>query len=493
MTLLEAIASLVDQDSGFVFDALDGNIGSKLKNDTSSKGQNIDYRNEPVAFFFVLYGIAFEALVTRPTRNVAGNQDQTLEILIALKKILRPSVAGNAIYQDVVFSETMDVFDRLAQTEPIPVQSAIVNITRNMCLSHPSADEDTDEDQMSDSIEQLFELTRIIVLVLGGVLPNLSEKPSTVRTQLSDESVNLIAISLAALVDAADIFPSVIRTDLHASIIHIFTTILGTGACQNLVVPRILPLLKQFIQNLAEDLEDGGPSNEALSDQLRICLTKVRSILLNAQRRESEASLQCARNTLLAIVVILTTGSIGISVKDPLITKVLSDILDCLSDVGLGRVAANCSRSLLLSDQNLPISQVIASYLLPRLLHFVLDPTQQDPDGAKPLALNALLSFLATLPTDSEGRTALACVLLPALLARAEAVEKDTYPDIATKLLVIAAGNQTTFRSIANSLKPEQRTLMEEILRAAGLGQNEGASRSIGKEEPTIALKMNFG
>ena len=431
--------------------------------------------------------------MTGPNNNSPENKDRILEILTALKKILKPSVAGNAIYQSVVFSETMDVFDRLAQTETVPVQTAIVEITRNLCLSHPSADDDISEDQMSDSIEQLFELTRIIVLVLGGVLPNLSEKPSTIRTQLSDESVNLIAISLAALVDAADIFPSVIRTDLHASIIHIFTTILGTGVCQNLVVPRVLPLLKRFIQNLAEDLEDGGQSNKALSDQLRTCLARVRSILSNAQRRESDASLQCARNTLLAIVIILTTGGIGISVHDPLIVDILSDILDCLSDVGLGKVAANCSRGLLLSDQKLPVSQVIASHLLPRLLHFVVDSTQQDPDSAKPMVLNALLSFLATLPPDSKQRTALACILLPVLLARAGDYGKDIYPDIATKLLVVAAGNQTTFRSIAGSLTPEQRTIMEEVLRAAGLGQNENTGGSIGKEEPTIALKMNFG
>jgi HEAT repeat-containing protein 5 len=490
---LEAIASLVDQDSDFVFDALDRRDDLKSPNGTGFKGPEINYRNEPVAFFFVLYGLAFEALVTRPSTNTPDSQDQTLEILVALKKILRPSVAGNAIYQDVVFSETMDVFDRLAQTEGLAVQSAIVEITRNLCLSHPSADEDASDEHLSEDIEQLFELTRIIVLVLAGVLPNLSEKPSAVRSQVSDEAVNLIAISLSALVDAADVFPAIIRTDLHACIIHIFTTILGTGVCQALVVPRILPIFKRFIQNLAEDVEEGETTNGPLSDQLRSCLSRIRAILHNAQRRESDASLQCARNTLLAIVILLTTGGAGIPSSDSSIHLVLSDLLDCLSDIGLGKVAANCSRSLLLADQKSATGQSIAAYLLPRLIHFIIDNEQADPDGAKPIALNALLSFLATLPPNTDRRTSLVCILLPILLQRTATTGKEAYPEMASRLLAIAGVDQMAFRSVVGSLSPEQRALMEEIIRAGGFGQGDSRARNQNREEPTIALKLKFG
>ena len=497
LTLLQAIASLVDQDSDFVFDALDRKEDSHTSNGTDSKGQDINYRDEPVAFFFVLYGLAFEALVTRPSSNSPDHQDQTLEILVALKKILRPSVAGHAIYQDVVFSETMDVFDRLAQTEGLAVQSAIVEITRNLCLSHPSAEEEAGEEHISEDIEQLFELTRIIVLVLAGVLPNLSEKPSPVRSQIPDEAVNLINVSLSSLVEAADVFPSIIRTDLHACIMHIFTTILGTGACQALVAPRILPIFRRFVQNLAEDLEEASPdARSILSDQLRTCLARVRSILHNAQRRESEASLQCARNTLLAIVISLTAGGAGIPPTDPLVPSVLSDLLDCLPDIGLGKVAANCSRSLLLADQSSPLAQTIGTFLLPRLLHFLLDEEQADSDGAKPIVLNALLAFLNNLTPDSERRTALLCILLPALMQRASSIGSDTYPDTAARLLAVAGADQAAFRSIVSGLSAEQRSLMEEIIRAGGAGAGGGRGEGLRREQaagPSIELKLSFG
>lgn len=92
-----------------------------------------------MAFFFVLFGISFEALVGRSSSEEATAPSRTVEVVQSLHKILRPSVAGLAIYQEAIFSETMDILDRLVLTEGIEVQSVIVQIARNLCLSHPSA------------------------------------------------------------------------------------------------------------------------------------------------------------------------------------------------------------------------------------------------------------------------------------------------------------------------------------------------------------------
>jgi hypothetical protein len=140
LNLVDAIASLIDEDSEFVFDALDGKTDLSASSG-NGKGENINYRDEPVAFFFVLFGLAFEALAGRPG-DLQASKEQILEILQALKKILRPSVSGHAIYQEVVFSETMDMLDRLVLTEGLNVQTVIVQIARNLCLGHPSARRD---------------------------------------------------------------------------------------------------------------------------------------------------------------------------------------------------------------------------------------------------------------------------------------------------------------------------------------------------------------
>jgi len=101
--------------------------------------QDINYRDEPVAFFFVLFGITFEALVGRSTSDSALTSARTLGVLRAMQKIVGPSVAGLAIYQDAIFSESMDLFDRLILTEGIEVQTIVVEIAHNLCIGHPSA------------------------------------------------------------------------------------------------------------------------------------------------------------------------------------------------------------------------------------------------------------------------------------------------------------------------------------------------------------------
>lgn len=230
LKLVDAIASLIEQDSKFVFDALDGKSTTPGSGSSSPPPKDdINYRDEPVAFFFVLFGIAFEALVGRQGVDSLATKEQTLEILLALKKILHPSVCGHAIYQEQIFSETTDLLDRLALTEGLPVQAAIVDIARGLCVEHPAArkkdlkDAKTGEG-LTEEIDQLFELTRLIVLVLANILPNLVDPKTMVRSQLSEDAVNLIKISLDALVDAAEVFPAVIRMDLYASILHVFTS-----------------------------------------------------------------------------------------------------------------------------------------------------------------------------------------------------------------------------------------------------------------------------
>jgi HEAT repeat-containing protein 5 len=334
LKLVDAIASLIEQDSEFVFDALDGKEADAPATNGHSKGNDINYRDEPVAFFFVLFGIAFEALVARPGSDALASKEQTLEILQALKKILHPSVSGHAIYREAIFSETMDLLDRLVLTEGLDVQGVIVQIARSLCISHPSATkaEAAEDGDLSEDIEQLFELTRIIVLVLAGLLPNLIEAKQPARHALTDDGVSLVRLSLNALVDAAEVFPSIIKTDLHACIIHIFATILGTASCQAVIVPQSLPILKRFMTSISISPKKGRDAQDTNLTQIQGCLKRFLSIYLNAQKRETEASLPCVKNSLLASTVLLTSGKNYMSASEPLVSRFLDEVIDCLSD-----------------------------------------------------------------------------------------------------------------------------------------------------------------
>ena len=499
LRLVNAIASLIDQNSDFVFEALDNKPDSRAINGDHSQSTDIDYREEPSAFFFVLFGVAIEALVTQ-----SGTVDGSiLDILQALKRILRPSVAGNAMFQEAVFTEFIEILGRLALTEGLDVQAVIVNIVRDLCLTHPSAasHKDNHHANLSDDVEQLFELARIIVLILTRAVPNLGEQLTPGQTEITNDVASIIRSSLDALVDASSIFPSIIKKDLHACVFHTFSTILGTAACQALAVPQSLPIFKRFLLGLTSEdsiLKDDFEVNE----QLLGCLDRFIAILGHAQRRESEAALPCAKNTLLAMTILLTTSSKSLSPTTPLITRCLDDYLDCLADVGLAKVSAGCLRSFLLAPN--PANKTdaaLVSYLLPRILRFVTDSRCHDPEGVRPILTQALTSFATSNSgyMDSSDTQAAAYVLiLPAILQRAVEEGAKSYTEIASRILDLAGANQALFRGVVQNLATEQRTLMEKIIREGGIsaGKDGGKGKTPNREEsgePSIALKFSFG
>ncbi|KAF1946540.1 HEAT repeat protein-like protein [Clathrospora elynae] len=489
LNLVDAIASLIDEDSEFVFDALDGK--TELSQSTpNGKADHINYRDEPVAFFFVLFGLAFEALAGRPG-DLQASKEQILEILQALKKILRPSVSGHAIYQEVVFSETMDMLDRLVLTEGLTVQTVIVEITRNLCLGHPSARRDqgttSADEHLSEDIDQLFELTKIMVLVLSGLVPGLEDSKAKARHEMNEEAVALLTTALSALVDAAQVFPSIIKADLHACILHIFATILGTGTCQATVIPKALPIFKRFITSLAPHAE----ATEDTSKQLRATLTRFLAILKHAQQREFDAALACEKNTILATTILLSSVPSAFSPNDPLVKRFTDDLFDCLGNRMTSKVAAGCCRSLLLLPKKGALETSLARMMLPPTLSFLATPSDVESlDDSRTTLAQTLVTFISTLPQPPQRQTA-AKIVIPALLSRAQNEPKASQ-ETAARLLEIAGADQAAFRSVVTGLSTEQRSFMESVLKSGQGPRRQEVSRDE-DGQPKIALKMDFG
>ncbi|CAG9937851.1 unnamed protein product [Clonostachys rosea f. rosea IK726] len=494
LKFVDAIASLIEQDSNSVFDALDGKDSAKQEVSTQVKNQGINYRDEPVAFFFVLFGLAFEALAIRPGHaDPLASQEQTLEILRALKKILHPNVSGHAIYRPDVFSETMDLLDRLVLTEGLEVQTAIIDISSALVVAHPSARRHiTDEADLSEDIDQLFELTRIIVLVLTGLLPNLSAGNQPVRHQMNEEAIYLIRTSLDALVDAAEVFPSVIKTDLHACIIHIFATTLATSGCQELIVPQSLATLKRFVKSMAASRSSSAEAAKATDTQLLGCLRRFLSTYLNAQKREAPTSLACVKNCLLATTILFTGGENHLPASDPLVGRYLDEVVDCLTDRMTAKIAANCIRSLLVQPTRTAADQSIARYLLPRLITFIMNVEPEDPEQARTLVSQSLCHYVATV--EKQRVSAAMALVIPALLAKTNAEGREAFEETSARLLELAAVDPVAFRAIVSGMSNNQRAFLEEIIRSgqeSTRASDQASSAGVGT--PSIALKMNFG
>lgn len=493
LSLVNAIAVLVDKDSNAVFNALDRKINLPTNGQVDGaepEGKDMSFREEPVAFFFILYGLAFEALVMQAREDPS----QALAILQALQKILRPAVSGNAIYEDVVFTETTDTLDRLALTGSLDTQGVLVEISRNLSLDHLSAKSEEDRDEkLSEDIDQLFELTRIIILVLTGLVPTLEDPPAAASRMLSEQGVALVEKSFQALVDVAEIFPAVIRADLHSCIIHCFCTMLATGICQDSVVQQIMPAFRSFLQDIA-----GAPTGRDVTARLVCgCLSRMLMILTQAQRRENEFSVPCAKNTLLSMTVLLSSTGKILSPSDLLITRALAEVLDCLNDLGLAKVATNCVRSLLMIRPKSLCDELVYRVLFPQCLGFVCDGSVEDPEQVRPLILQALVSSVGTIV--KSGRIAAIAILIPVLLVSAKQMrpkgQKESFgKQAATRLLELAGIDQSAFRTTAASLDEESRVELGELLKSVGVGERKQvvAAESYDDEKPAIELRMDF-
>jgi len=491
LSLVDAIASLIDEDSEFVFDALDKkDVAADGDAENAPNGTNgiarrstgINYREEPVAFFFVLFGLAFESLAVRSNDDDVVTRQRNLDILQALKKILRPSVSGNAVYQEVVFSETINLLSRMSLLESVGVQAVVVEIARNLCIAHPSSRQGLQTpaqgEALSEDIEQLFELTRIIVLVLAGLIPGLSDTPVSVHVDSSEEGITLARTALQALVDVSDVFPSIIKTDLHATILHIFITILGTGACQSAVVPQSLPIFRHFIVSIADD------GRADTTNQLRNALARMLLILRNAQKRETEASLPCEKNTLLAITILLSAAPRDIGADDPLVTRFVGELCGSLEGPMTSRVAAGCVRTLLMAG-------ISSETLLTQAIRFLLDPVDlEGVSESRSLMAQTLTMYAGRVSRERQPPTIALTVTV--LLERVSREGNKTYQETATRLLELAALDNAVFRALVNGMDEDRKSLLERVLKTRA-GPQHARSDFGGDRGPTIALKMDFG
>lgn len=501
--VVNAVASLIDQEDVAVLSALtqSDSAGKQVNGDS-----DLDHTKsrEPVAFFYTIFGITFEALTARSSEIGQGTRSPTVALVAALHKVLVPSVAGTAMYARSTFDETLDLLRRLIFTEGPRVQKLVVGILRNMCTAHPLARSNLESEQQSEAvseqIDQLFDLTRTIVLTLKGIIPSLNGSQLRVRSPAIDaEVVSLVAFCIDALVDAAEVFPVMIRADLHASIIHIFTTLMATGSYQDELVPALIPRFRRFCRVMQSQRQETASSpTEGSGIQIRDCLRRLLQLFLYGQRRDTSYALPLVKNMLLALTIILSecsasfqSASSTIESIDPLVTRSLDQIVDCLTDRMTAKVAAQCCRSMLFAPApndpkisfSSPQENGMIAYLLPHLLAFLLT-THEDPEHARNSTAQTLTAYIASIPAAAP----LMLVFVPSLLHRSE---REKPAEAARAVLELATRRPGEFRQLVLRLPAERREVLQELLRVhAGVGGK--AEVDVEDEKPAIALKMDF-
>lgn len=127
---------MIELESDHVFAALDNQ--DKCDDGGSVTDSHTNYRDEPVAFFFIIYGLCFQTILRVMNRDDPDARNTISIVLDALQKVIRPSISGNAIYKSFVFAETTDLLDRLVLMENSDVQLMVIQIAANLAKYHPN-------------------------------------------------------------------------------------------------------------------------------------------------------------------------------------------------------------------------------------------------------------------------------------------------------------------------------------------------------------------
>lgn len=96
-------------------------------------------REGPSAFFFVIFGLAYEALAQSSTNAASTASDAmvTTAALEALESLVRPEYAGDAIRDPTIFDEFTSLCYRMAMMETddvhIPLVRTVASLASTQC------------------------------------------------------------------------------------------------------------------------------------------------------------------------------------------------------------------------------------------------------------------------------------------------------------------------------------------------------------------------
>lgn len=120
--ILQAVASAMQMQDKYILSVIHGQEAGDLVVPNNN--------SEPAAFFFVIYGLVYEALASATDTSSVPSQHQSavLGSLQTLKSLVKPEYAGKAIMEPTIFDEFISVCYRIAMTETASVQTHLIEV-----------------------------------------------------------------------------------------------------------------------------------------------------------------------------------------------------------------------------------------------------------------------------------------------------------------------------------------------------------------------------
>ncbi|KAG8939338.1 hypothetical protein FRC00_013981, partial [Tulasnella sp. 408] len=130
--VLKAVANLMLASDKAVLAAMDGQDASNQATPATAPP-----KDEPTAYFFIIFGLVFEALTasSADANATPAALEAAVTALEALRSLVRPEYAGKAILDPSTFDELSNLFYRMAMTSAPIVQINLIAVLASLASS----------------------------------------------------------------------------------------------------------------------------------------------------------------------------------------------------------------------------------------------------------------------------------------------------------------------------------------------------------------------
>ncbi|KZT05196.1 clathrin-coated vesicle protein [Laetiporus sulphureus 93-53] len=489
--ILQAVASVMKAGDPYILAAMDGQ--ESITPDQVRKLES-EVREEPTVFFFAIFGLVFEALATAVPDADVTSQKTSAIALEAMTPLVQGKYCGKVFNDPVIFDEVINLFYRMALTEPASVQiylvEAIASLARSLASTHATSALFDNTSQ-----EDLFNLPQVHCLrVCAYVIRRAITGPRS-GAVLDDstpmDKIGLINAAFEAFSNVADTFGQEQRDDFKAVAVTLYNEYLKDETSDIDLVGPTLQSLKALLELPAGAATYGNKYEKVIHGLLSACLVNIDEM----RGRQGRISAKKIKSNLLAAVLVLTVVPPKVKISQAIIDHACFLISQKLVDEEeMSLTAAHCAKTLILASTsgNAALRQC-ARLLLPGMIECLAKIAASVGDQASERQLatvgeiyKGFAALFSSLQEDLRPRAL--GIIMPAmifLLDPSRTPMSTIHSQTVTQLLSLASQSPSAFKEVTAKLDPQMRELLESSVRQV-LG-NQGPA--VEAPKPQISLR----
>lgn len=126
--MLNAVAASMETRDPYILGAMEG-----MDDVAAASSTKRNAGSEPTAMFFVIFGLVYEALSSSTPyseSSTAASGNMPLIAMRAMKCLVRREYSGRALLEPTIFDELLNLWYRIAMTEPPVLQTQLMEVIR---------------------------------------------------------------------------------------------------------------------------------------------------------------------------------------------------------------------------------------------------------------------------------------------------------------------------------------------------------------------------